>query len=278
MLQHHADCIERLRHHFDDDPEVLAVILGGSVAKGTEKSTSDIDGVVVVSPERRERLRQTHQLAGVITGVCDYEGAMFDLKYVTVDWLRAAAERGSEPTRSSFLHARVIAIYEREHPDARKPELASAAVLQGVLDRIGRYPVEEKAERLHSFYAAYYLNKGYFWHESFKRPNPFLLARTASEIALYGLRMILAQNEVLFPCMKWLTRAVESCADRPENVVALAEAFVSSPTEETLAPFAAAVECYAPEGFAVWDPRLGGRYVEDFEQWWYSPRPYVAEW
>lgn len=39
MFQHHADCIERLRHHFDDDPEVLAVILGGSVAKGTEKPT-----------------------------------------------------------------------------------------------------------------------------------------------------------------------------------------------------------------------------------------------
>ncbi|MFW5689215.1 MAG: nucleotidyltransferase domain-containing protein [Spirochaetota bacterium] len=215
MLQHHADCVENLRHHFDDDPEVLAVILGGSVAKGTEKPTSDIDGVVVVTPEQRERLRQAHRLAGVITGVCDYEGAMFDLKYVTVDWLRAAAERGSEPTRNSFLKSRVLAIYDRDHPDAREPELSDADVLQRVLDRIGRYPVEEKADRLHSFYAAYYLNKGYFWPESFKRPNPFLLSRTASEIVLYGLRMILAQNEVLFPCMKCLMSAVEGCPDRP---------------------------------------------------------------
>ena len=283
MLQHHADCIEEYRHHFDNDDEVLAVVLGGSVAKGTETPTSDIDGVVVVTPERRRRLQEANQIASVVLDVCDYEGAMFDIKYVTMDWLQAAAERGSEPTRSSFIKSRVLSVYSQEpgrsaHADAAAPELKDAAAVQQLLDRIGRYPVEEKANRLHSFYAAYWLNRGYFWPESFKRHNPFLLSRTTSEIALFGLRMILAQNEVLFPSMKWLTRTVTECADHPERIVELTEAFVSAPSEETLEPFATAVERYAPGGFEYWDPRLGGRYVEDFEQWWYAQRPYVAEW
>jgi len=45
-----------------------------------------------------------------------------------------------------------------------------------------------------SFYAAFNLNYGYFW--SVSKDNAYLRIRVASDIVLFGLRLILQNNEL----------------------------------------------------------------------------------
>ena len=46
MYQHHLDSIEKMKEYFFGREGVIALVLGGSVAKGNERPDSDIDGMV----------------------------------------------------------------------------------------------------------------------------------------------------------------------------------------------------------------------------------------
>lgn len=89
--------------------KTIALILGGSVAKGTERSDSDLDGLVVVSDEIYEEKKKANATAETINGFCTYEGGYFDIKYLTKGFLEDAAEKGSEPARNVFDKCKVLA-------------------------------------------------------------------------------------------------------------------------------------------------------------------------
>ena len=54
MYPHHERALESLKAYFSKEPGVIAVIFGGSVAKGLERPDSDIDAMVIVTDERYE--------------------------------------------------------------------------------------------------------------------------------------------------------------------------------------------------------------------------------
>ena len=49
MHPHHIESIQRVTEYFQRDPEVVALLLGGSIAHGFEVATSDIDILIFVS-------------------------------------------------------------------------------------------------------------------------------------------------------------------------------------------------------------------------------------
>ena len=108
MYKHHEESLAIMRRYFEERPEVIALIFGGSVAKGNERPDSDLDGMVVVSDEVYAQKLAANQTAETITGLCTYEGGYFDVKYMTKSYLLAAAERASEPTRNAFVGSRVL--------------------------------------------------------------------------------------------------------------------------------------------------------------------------
>ncbi len=50
MYRHHQQSIENMKDYFRERGAV-ALILAGSVAKGTERSDSDLGGIVILSEE-----------------------------------------------------------------------------------------------------------------------------------------------------------------------------------------------------------------------------------
>ena len=54
MYQHHIESIENLIQYFTGKKEVIALIFGGSVAKGCERPDSDLDAMVVLTEEAYE--------------------------------------------------------------------------------------------------------------------------------------------------------------------------------------------------------------------------------
>ena len=51
MRPHHEKAIQKLVEHFETDESCLAVIIGGSIAKGLEREDSDVDAILVVTDE-----------------------------------------------------------------------------------------------------------------------------------------------------------------------------------------------------------------------------------
>lgn len=132
MYEHHKESLRIMAEHYRRQPGVIALIFGGSVAKGIERPDSDLDGMAVVSQEEFDRRVATSTSTEMITGQCTYPEGYFDVKYITKDFLRLAAEKGSEPTRSSFYKAQVLF--------SDDPEIAP------LIARIAEFQQSEKAE------------------------------------------------------------------------------------------------------------------------------------
>ncbi len=259
MYAHHLAAIEKLKEIYSADPENRAIILNGSVPKGMERVDSDIDAVIVVSDRHFAELKQVNKTSDCVFGHCDYEGGYFDLKFVDMNYMREAAERGSEPTRASFVGSKILYSLEPSLPE--------------LLDRITRYPVEDKV-RIRIFHSGLCLNYGYFWRISANGINPYFRARATVDIVYFGLRMLYAYNEVFFPCQKGMMQYLQLLPQKPENIEALALELLAQPDDSRMEAFTKAIlnftEWPVGEEYAV----ICSTYINNFEQWWRENHPY----
>lgn len=262
MLEHHRQSIENLIGYFKEDAEVVAVILGGSVAKGCERADSDIDAIVVVTESRYAALAKDNRLSECIQGYCPYENGYFDIKYCTEAYLKTLARKGSEPSRNAFLSSKCLF--------AHNPEVAD------LIENIPVFQKREKAEKMLSFYSAFNLNYGYFW--SCSSDNPYLRTRTVADIILFGFRLLLQENEVLFPCHKALLQTVARLENKPKDILEKANELLSHPSDETKNDFVRgildSIEYAPPKDLSA----VLTRFIDDNELWWYKQRPVIAEW
>ena len=96
MYTHHEESLKIMTEHYRNQEGVIAFIFGGSVAKGMERPDSDLDGMIVVSQEEFEERTANSTLTEVIHGKCTYEEGYFDVKYITKDFLKIAAEKAEK--------------------------------------------------------------------------------------------------------------------------------------------------------------------------------------
>lgn len=260
---HHREAVKELISIFWEKEGVIALVFGGSVAKHMEREDSDIDAMVIVTEEFYERKRKVNCIAECISmGDCAYPGGYFDVKYMTKDYIRDAAEKGSEPTRNSFIGSHVLFSADEE-----------------VTELVRRIPVFQKQEfeeKMLSFFSNLQLNYNYFWKAC--RPEGYMKLKVASEIVYSLYRMVLQENEILFPCNRRLEQFVKLAPDQPEHLVEYCEEFCRTleddPLDKALEAWKAWTHYQYPTDSAV----CQSRYCDDFEQWWRVPRPLVSEW
>lgn len=264
MYKHHEDSINNLINLYKDNPDIIAVVLGGSIAKGKERIDSDIDAVIIVNDDMYKSLSNKNKLSECIFGHCTYENGYFDLKYFTKDYILKASQVGSEPTRNSFIGAKCLF--------SRDPQI------NRIIEKIPVYPTWEKEDKILSFYSALTLNNVFFWGEALKGDDIYLRTRVAADIVLFGLRMLLAYNEKLFPCQKWLMRTVDELDKKPENIVNKANLFLQKLDEETKNDFVNSILHFCDWNIPKDFSEILSRFIEDNEWWWYNKRPNIAEW
>jgi len=262
MYEHHKQSIENLVKHFEGDGEIISVILAGSIAHKLERPDSDVDAIVVVTEKRYAEREKANSLTECIYGECTYEGGYFDIKYCTVEYLKAAAEYGSEPSRHAMLDA--YCLFSR---DDRIPALVA---------QIPVFQKQEKDEKMLSFFSAFMLSVGYFWAMS--GDNLYLRYRAATDIVLFGLRMILEENEILFPCHKALVATVAAMEKETGAVLEKCDAFLRTMTDEAKNEFVAAVLAFLDFERPSDHAKILTAYTADNELWWYKTRPVIAEW
>ena len=215
MFPHHRRAIDSLTETFSGDPEPTAVYLAGSIAHGFASEESDINLVIVVPDDVHARREREGQLQFFDVDHCDWPGGYAEGKYVSESFLEQVAERGSEPARFALHDAQPL-VARSDYSD--------------VFSRIARYPVEGKTERLRSFFAQV---EAWHWYvgEALRRDDRYLLATAVSKLVLFGGRMVLAHNEVLYPYHKWFMRVLASVADAPDGLMSAMHALLDDPQQ-----------------------------------------------
>jgi len=260
MLAHHQRALDKACQRLLESSDVLAILLGGSLAKKCERPDSDVDLIVVTTDDGYQARRAEHKVAFFWKDVADYEHGYVEGRFVPRSFIIEAVDRASEPTRHSFTGVYAVHCVD--------PQIAEAVA------RIPVYPAHEQQQRIQSFFAQMMLNKWFFWSEGVRRNDPYLKHRAASEIVLFGARLILAHNQKLFPCQKRLMETLESCEKKPADIVAKANRLLLEMSDEAREDF-----CTAVVDFVGWPKAdLLSLFLEDVETAWYTRTPAVAEW
>src|SRR5688572_10230978 len=95
MFPHHSETLLRVTAHFLKEPEVLGLILGGSIAHGFCSAESDVDVMIVVSDADHEERLRTRRTCFFSRELCTYPAGYVDGKYVSEGFLRAVEAKGS---------------------------------------------------------------------------------------------------------------------------------------------------------------------------------------
>jgi predicted nucleotidyltransferase len=251
MNKHHEEAIERLIAHFRKDAHVEAVLLGGSIARGWETGGSDIDVMLLVSEDRYRELAERRAISVYAPELCDYPGGYVEGKYVDRRFMEQVAEKGSEPARFAFQGARVL--YSRTGP------------LDGLLERIVRYPSEGLEERVNRFYAQL---EAWNWYsgEAIKRGSDYLLWLSIGKLVLFGGRLILAHNRLLYPYHKWFLTVLAGAKEKPDGLMNGIERLYRAPDSDGVRGL---FECV--RDFRNWGTDQSGwvpRFMKDSELTW----------
>jgi hypothetical protein len=236
MHPHHERAIAHASELLRRDPEVRALLLGGSIAHGFESPASDVDLLIVVSdPDHDARMREG-RMQWSTAEACDWPGGYVEGKYVSPGFLAEVARAGSEPARFAFQDARVL--------------FSDVAEIEPVLRAIARYPIETRDEKIRRFHAQF---EAWHWygHEALKRADRHLLSLAIARVVLFGGRMILAHNERLYPYHKWFLRVLEQAPARPPDLMERIAALHADPSQATLLGFWAVVK-----NFRAWEVRI----------------------
>jgi len=247
MYKHHQESIAHMITHYRENPQISALFLVGSVATGTARADSDLDGVAIVPQAYCDALKSSGKgLEEVYHGKCTYEGGYFNIHYMTREQMLQLAESGSEPMRNLFSCARVLFCDE------------SQADLPAVAQQIATYPVSEMAAKQLRYYCTFKQFHRYFW--VICKPEGFMRHHVAGGMVFNLYRLVLIENQILFPSMRKLEEFVIRADRKPDGLVEMCRRFMETLADEDAA---ALIDCY--ESWTAYDfPKASATIINNF--------------
>ena len=260
VLDHHRATIDRAVARLRARDDVLAVLVGGSIAHGFATASSDVDLLIVVSDAEWERRLAAGDVTELDLESATYEGGYVDCKYTSLGFMGEVAGRGSETARFAFDGVTVA----WSRVDGLEEAVRAAA----------RYPIEGLADRIRAFHAQLEYWQ-WLYREGVRSGNAFVRAVAAPNVVLFAGRLILAHNAVLYPGYKWLLRVLGGVPDQPPGLAAAMAAVIDRPDRETVDALVTLVAGYRDWGVA--DQHWGTKFMLDTELAWLRGRPPIAD-
>jgi len=219
-MKHHEDSIPNMIAHYQKDKEIMALFLVGSVATGTERPDSDLDGVAIISEEYFQQKKEAGGTLEVCHGKCTYQGGYFDIHFHTLQQLKQIAESGSEPMRNLFTNAKMLFC----HPSYEQEILP-------LVSSIPIFPKSELAAKKLRYYCTFKQFYLYFWRTC--KPQGFHRHHVANGMVFCLYRLILLENKLLFPSMRKLEESVINYAlNKPNNIVEKCNKFLQTLSDD----------------------------------------------
>ena len=229
MFKNHKQTIAKLKDKIICDQEIKAALVCGSIAHGFERKNSDLDVMFIISKEdyikRKKRGELTYFDQELAVAPTEY----IDGKYISLDFMKKVAKKGSEPARFAFEGAEII--------------FSKFDGLEDLLAEITVYPIKEKQNKIERFYAQFEAWKWYS-EEAIKLNNHYLLNRAVNNLVLFGGRLILAENECLYPFHKWFLRVLAEVDDKPEQLLETIDNLMRAPNKKLVEKFYQDVKAY----------------------------------
>ena len=261
MEKHHADTIAALVRELQPNPDILALLLGGSLAHGFARPESDVDVAIVLTEDAMARQRATGRLTYNNRALCTYDGYI-DGKFMDLPFLRLVAERGSDPILYAFEGNRVLF--------SRVPEL------EALLAQIVRYPAADQAERARRF-AAQLLAWRWYYREGVRLENAYLLTLAVQKLTLFTCRLVLTQNALLYPYHKWLRRVTLSAPHQPDDLAGRLDRLLQAHSWPLVDEHVRAMLAFAGLDFAASDATWPGYFMRDTELRWMDGEPPIDD-
>ena len=228
-MQHHDATIEGYVASVRDRAEVLGVVVVGSVARGTPREDSDVDVYLVVTDDAYADASAAGRIAAVSQDGVTYPGGYVDIKLASPGYLQSAIDKGDDPTRASFVGARV--------------HLDKTGQIPGLIAAVVTLPEEVWTGRVAAYRAQASLYGGYFLKQADQLGDHFLLHHSAVHLALAAGRVALARHRRFFSGQKYLTATLAE--------LELPERFTTSWRHVVAAP-SAAIGQHLLEAIDVW--------------------------
>jgi Nucleotidyltransferase domain len=257
---HHRATIDRATARLREREDILAVLVGGSIAHGFASETSDVDLLIVVDDAEWDRRLASGDVTELDLESATYDGGYVDSKYTSMAFIRDVADRGSETARFAF--------------DGVQVAWSRIEGLEEACRAAGRYPIEERAERIRAFHAQLEYWQWMF-REGDRSGNAYVRTLAAPNVVLFAGRLILAHNAVLYPGYKWLLRVLRDVPDQPAGLAAALDEVVARPDRTAVDRLVDLVRGFRDWGVA--DQSWGARFMVDTELAWMRGRPAIAE-
>lgn len=251
MRAHHRRALESYVGGIRELPDSRGVILVGSVARGTERPTSDVDVYEVVTDAAFDSALERREIARVERCEHLYPGGYIDVKLVSRRFLDAAVTEGDDPLRASFEGAQVIW-------DAQGGLIA---LVEQILDP----PDLAWDDRVRGFSVQAYLHGGYFLPGALQRGDVMAAHWANAHLCQAAARAMLAKHHTLYRGAKYLTGAFRAL-EVPQDFRSAWEAAVGRPDERAATRLLEALR--AEVGAMSVDDRLS-RFIVDNELAWY---------
>jgi len=250
-VQHHDATAEGYVATVRDRPDVLGVVVVGSVARGTPREDSDVDLYLVVTDEAYASARAAGMIASVSQEGVTYPGGYVDIKLASPGYLTTAIERADDPTRASFVGARVML----DKTDAIVEQVAAIVTL----------PDQVWQRRVTAYRAQARLYGGYFLKQGDQLGDQFLVQHAGVHLALAAGRIALAQHHRFFSGQKYLTATLAEL-DLPVRFETTWRHVVQAPSAAVGQHLLEAIDAWLgpPENF---DLQLS-RFISDNELAW----------
>jgi predicted nucleotidyltransferase len=260
MEKHHQESINKFLAMYKSDVSILAILLGGSIAHGFAKSDSDIDVCLLVDSQEFQKRKAANKLAFSLWDICTYEHGYIDCKVVDLEFLTRLAQQGSDAARYAFKDNKVL--------------FSRVDNLQEILSNITIYPKDKIDERRQRF-ASQLLAWKWYYSEGLKKQNNYLVFLSLQKIVLFSSRLILNENELLYPYHKWLLKVVETAEKKPEGFLSKIDELFEGHTLETVNNF-----CQEILGFINFTERTvdwPNYFLKDSEQNWLAHEPPIDD-
>jgi predicted nucleotidyltransferase len=263
MQLHHAETIRNVVRTFEADPSVRALLLVGSIAHGFAKPDADVDISIIVTSGEFARRRAENRLTFFDRSLCTYANGYVDGKFMDEDFLREVVRHGSEPARYAFDGARILFT----HLDG----------LERLLADIVRYPIEGKTDRVARF-AAQLLGWRWFFTEGVRKDNAYLKMLAVQKVVLFSCRIVLAENQLLFPFHKWMLRVALGAHRLPDAFGATTERILAAPNFELIDAHCRATLAFAGLDHDAVNATWGANFMRDTELRWMTGSASIDDW
>jgi predicted nucleotidyltransferase len=251
MEVHHKEAIEKFLTLYTKDEKVLAILLTGSIVHGFSVYDSDIDICLIVSGEEYLKRKENNKLAFSLWDICNYINGYIDCKIADIVFLEKIAKSGSDPARYAFKDCKIL--------------FSKVDDLQRLLDRIVTYPLHQKDERNKRF-ASQVLAWKWYYSEAVKKENRYLVYLSLQKLVLFACRIILNENQLLYPYHKWMLRVLESAQNKPVHISQKIEELLSNHSPGLVNGFCKEILCFIDftENTVDWP----NYFLKDSEQNW----------